>query len=36
MGFNPHRKYVPRKSDFVFVGAAVAAAVGLVLWTLFG
>jgi hypothetical protein len=36
MGFNPHRRRVPRASDYLFVGAAVVAAAGLVLWTVFG
>jgi hypothetical protein len=36
MGFNPQRKRVARKSDYVFVGAAVAACIVLLLWTLLG
>jgi hypothetical protein len=36
MGFNPHRKYVARRSDYVFVAAAVLAALGAVGWVLFG
>jgi hypothetical protein len=36
MGFNPHRKRVARTSDYVFVGAAVALSLALVLWTLLG
>lgn len=35
MGYNPYRKYVRRKSDFVFLGAAIAASVALVVWALF-
>jgi len=33
---NPYRKRVARKSDIVFVGAAILIAVALVVWTLFG
>jgi hypothetical protein len=36
MGFNPHRKYVARRSDYVFVAGAVLAVVGAVAWVLFG
>jgi hypothetical protein len=36
MGFNPHRKRVARRSDYLFVGAAVVACIVLVLWTLLG
>lgn len=36
MGFNPQRKHVARKSDYLFVGAAALLCVGLVLWTLLG
>jgi hypothetical protein len=36
MGFNPHRKHVARRSDYLFVAAAVLAVVGLLAWTLFG
>jgi hypothetical protein len=36
MGFNPHRRRVARKSDYLFVGAAAAACIVLVLWTLLG
>jgi hypothetical protein len=36
MGFNPHRKRVARRSDIVFVAAAMVACVVLVAWTLFG
>jgi hypothetical protein len=35
MGFNPHRQYRRRgMSDYVFVGAGIAAIVALVLWAL--
>ncbi len=34
MGFNPYRKFVPRRSDYVFVGAAVVAVIALLLWVL--
>jgi hypothetical protein len=36
MGFNPHRKRVPRTSDYVFVGAAAVACLALILWTVLG
>jgi len=36
MGFNPHRKRVARRSDIVFVAAAAAISIALVLWTLLG
>jgi len=36
MGFNPHRKRVRRVSDYVFVAAAILAAVGLVIWAFLG
>ncbi len=36
MGFNPQRKRVARTSDYLFVGAAVVACVGLLLWVLLG
>jgi len=36
MGFNPYRKFVARRADYVFVAAATAAIVGLLLWALLG
>jgi hypothetical protein len=36
MGFNPHRKHVRRTSDYVFVAAAIAAAIAAVLWVVLG
>jgi hypothetical protein len=36
MGFNPYRKFVARPADYMFVVAAVAAVVGLLLWALLG
>ncbi len=36
MGFNPHRKMTRRPSDYLFVVAATAAAIGLVVWVLLG
>jgi hypothetical protein len=36
MGFNPQRKHVSRRSDYLFVGAAAVLCVALVLWTLLG
>jgi hypothetical protein len=35
MGFNPHRKRVIRRADYVFVGAAIVAVVALLAWALF-
>ena len=34
MGYNPYRKRVRRRSDIVFVGAAVVCAALLVAWAL--
>lgn len=36
MGFNPNRKRVARRTDIVFVAAAVIAVIALVAWTAFG
>ncbi len=36
MGFNPQRKRVARRSDYLFVAAAAALCMVLVLWTLLG
>jgi hypothetical protein len=36
MGFNPHRKHVARRSDYVFVGAAFVVALAALLWVLLG
>ena len=36
VGFNPHRVQRRRRSDYVFVVAAVAAAIVLLLWALVG
>jgi hypothetical protein len=35
MGFDPHRKRVARRTDYVFVAAAVLAVVALLAWALF-
>jgi hypothetical protein len=32
MGFNPHRKHVARRSDYVMVAAAMVIATALVVW----
>jgi hypothetical protein len=32
VGYNPYRKRVKRRSDVVFVGAALVVALALVLW----
>ncbi len=34
MGYNPYRKYVRRRSDFVFLGAAIVVTAVLVVWAL--
>lgn len=36
MGFNPYRKFVARRTDYLFVGAAIVAALGLVAWAFLG
>jgi hypothetical protein len=36
MGFNPYRKRVVRRSDIVFLVAAVVIALACVLWVLVG
>jgi len=36
MGFNPYRKFVARRADYVFVVAAAAAIIALLLWALLG
>ncbi len=36
MGFNPNRKRVARRTDIVFVAAAIIAVIALVAWTAFG
>jgi hypothetical protein len=36
MGFDPNRRRVPRRSDYLFVAAAVVAVVVLLAWTVFG
>jgi hypothetical protein len=36
MGFNPYRKFVAKRADYVFVAAAVAAVIGLLAWVLLG
>jgi hypothetical protein len=36
MGLNPHRKRVPRTSDYLFVGMAAVACVALLLWAFLG
>jgi hypothetical protein len=35
MGFNPFRERVQRRSDIVFVGAALVVIVALIVWALF-
>jgi hypothetical protein len=36
VGFNPFRPQVKRRSDIVFVAAALLVMIALVLWALFG
>ena len=36
MGFNPYRKFVAKRSDYVFVVAAVVAVIGLLAWVVLG
>jgi len=36
MGYNPHRKFVPKRGDMALVVVAVAIAVALVLWAFVG
>jgi hypothetical protein len=36
MGYNPHRKYVPKRGDLAIVAAAIAVAIALVLWAFVG
>jgi hypothetical protein len=36
MGYNPYRKFRARPSDYVLVVAAVAVALGLTAWGIFG
>ena len=36
MGYNPHRKYIPKRGDLAIVFAAIAVAIALVLWAVVG
>jgi hypothetical protein len=36
MGFDPHRKRVARRTDIVFVVAAIVVVVALLAWTIVG
>jgi len=36
MGYNPHRKYIPKRGDLAIVVAAIAVAIALVLWAVVG
>jgi hypothetical protein len=36
MGFNPHRTYRRKPADYLFVGLAFLAAIGLVVWAFAG
>jgi hypothetical protein len=36
MGFDPNRRRVPRRTDAVFVAAALVVSVALVAWALLG
>lgn len=36
VGYNPYRKHVARRSDIIFVAAAIAIAAALVAWAVLG
>ena len=36
MGYNPHRKFVPKRGDLAIVAIAIAVAVVLVVWAFAG
>jgi len=36
MGFNPYRKFIARRTDYLFDAAAVITAAALVVWAFFG
>ena len=36
VGFNPYRKYVAKRADYVFVAAAALVCLGLVAWAFLG
>jgi hypothetical protein len=36
MGFNPYRKFTARPGDYAMVAAAIAVALGLVVWAFVG
>jgi hypothetical protein len=36
MGYNPNRKYVPKRGDLALVITALVAAIALVVWALLG
>ena len=36
MGYNPHRKYVPKRGDLAIVIAAILVAIVLVVWAFAG
>jgi Na+/melibiose symporter-like transporter len=36
MGFDPTRRRVARRTDYLFVGAAVVAVIALLMWVLLG
>ena len=36
MGYNPNRKFVPKKGDIAFVVAGVAIALALLVWAFLG
>jgi hypothetical protein len=36
VGFNPYRKFVAKRADYVFVAAAFLAAAAAFVWVLFG
>ena len=36
MGFNPYRKFVAKRADYVFIVAAALAVIGLLAWAFLG
>jgi hypothetical protein len=36
MGYNPHRKFVPKRGDLLFVTAAIVIALALLVWAFLG
>jgi hypothetical protein len=36
MGYNPHRRFVPKRGDLLFVVAAIGIALALLVWAFLG